>query len=504
MSGFTFEDFRLGLDHRKSEQVSDARSLQECKNAYVTDGYAVSKRPGMDNLHGSTALDTVFKGLFMFDQKLITVTHTSGFTPPPTLAGIGIGNPISSALQVIICENPLDATDPVSRVWEFLVFNRKPYVVVEFFSGAIRHFYGTLAQHLIGTGTVITDTNCPNTKAAIVNASKVFAIGTNAAGDAYVKYSATEDPTDWSSPDDASGALGLPVGLESPDEDDIIALGAFKGKLLVFMTNNIQLWTTDPDPSLISLESVIENGYVTYTDTIAPLGSDLVFLSKAGFYSAGQMLYTDRMIAGDVGAPVSSIVLTKIAADAATNEPIAVHFSGKNQYICAIKDEMFVLTHSTNAKLTAWSRYTMASGSVISGMCSYRELLYVKMSNASGDFIFGFDPAKYNDDIAGVATTNFDVQITSGFQTLGGSGRWKKIYGMDAMMIGEANVQHRWDARTPAAKTTAISLSGDTRPSPMVPVELMTTEISFDITQNSNTGLLFNGMTYHFHQLGEF
>ena len=71
-------------------------------------------------------------------------------------------------------------------------------------------------------------------------------------------------------------------------------------------------------------------------------------------------------------------------------------------------------------------------------------------------------------------------------------------------MIGEANVQHRWDARTPAAKTTAISLSGDTRPSPMVPVELMTTEISFDITQNSNTGLLFNGMTYHFHQLGEF
>jgi hypothetical protein len=270
------------------------------------------------------------------------------------------------------------------------------------------------------------------------------------------------------------------------------------------MTNNIQLWATDPDPSLIALESVIENGYVTYTDTIAPLGSDLVFLSNAGFYSAGQMLYTDRMIAGDVGAPVSSIVLTKIAADAATNEPIAVHFSGKNQYVCAIKDEMFVLTHSTNAKLTAWSRYTMSLGSVISGMCSYREFLYVKMSNASGDFIFGFDPAKYNDDIAGVATTNFDVQITSGFQTLGGSGRWKKIYGMDAMMIGEANVQHRWDARTPAAKTTAISLSGDTRPSPMVPVELMTTEISFDITQNSNTGLLFNGMTYHFHQLGEF
>jgi hypothetical protein len=504
MSGFTFEDFRLGLDHRKSEQVSDARSLQECKNAYVTSGYAISKRPGMDNLHGSTALDTDFKGLFIFDQKLVTVTHASGFTAPPTLAGIGIGNPISPTLQVLICSNPASAGDAVERVWEFLVFNRKPYIVVEFASGTIRHFFGTLAEHIIGTGTVITDTNCPNTKSAVVTASKIFAIGTNAAGDAYIKYSATEDPTDWTTPDDASGALGLPAGLESPDEDEIIALGVFRGKLISFMTNNIQLWKTDPDPSLIELESVIENGYVTFTNTVAPLGADLIFLNKAGFYSAGQMLYTDRMIAADIGAPVANIVLPKMIADAATYEPIAIHFSGNDQYICVIKDEMFVLTHSAGAQLTAWSRYTMSPNSVISGMCSYRQLLYVKMSNASGDFIFGFDPDKYNDDIAGVATTNFDVQITSGFQTLGGSGRWKKIYGMDAMFVGTADIQHRWDARTPTAKTTAVSLNGDTRPTPMVPVELMTTEISFDITQSANSALLVNGLTYYYQPLGEF
>ena len=504
MSGFTFEDFRLGLDHRKSEQVSDARSLQECKNAYVTSGYAISKRPGMDNLHSSTALDTNFHGLFMFDQKLVTVTHAAGFTSPPTLAGIGIGSPISNTLQVVICQNPDSASDTVKYVWEFLVFNRKPYIVVEFTSGTIRHFYGTLAEHIVGTGTVITDANCPNSKSAVVNASKVFAIGTNAAGDAYIKYSATEDPTDWSSPDDASGALGLPAGLESPDEDEIVALGIFKNQLVAFMTNNIQLWKTDPDPSLIELDSVVENGYVTYTDTIAPLGADLIFCNVAGFQSAGQMLYTDRMISADIGAPVSDIVKPKLAAYAATNEPMAIHYSGNDQYICVIKDEMFVLTHSTNAQLTAWSRYTMASGSVISGMCSYRDLLYVKMSNASGSFIFGFDSGKYNDDVAGSVTSDIDVQITSGFQTLGGSGRWKKIYGMDAMFVGTANIQHRWDARTPDAKTTAVSLNGDTRPTPMVPVELMTTEISFDITQSANSNLLVNGLTYYYQPLGEF
>ena len=504
MSGFTFEDFRLGLDHRKSEQVADMRSLQECLNAYVTPGYAIAKRPGMDNLNKATALDSAFSGLFVFDQKLVTITHDPGFTTPPTLAGVGIGNPISATLQVLICQNPATPADPIKHIWDFLVFNRKPYIVVEFDSGIIRHFYGTLAEHIVGTGTVITDINCPNTKSAVVTSSKVFAIGTNTAGDAYIKYSATEDPTDWSSPDDASGALGLPAGLESPDEDEIIALGVFKGKLLAFMTNNIQLWKTDPDPAMIELESVIENGYVTYTDTIAPLGADLIFLNRAGFYSAGQMLYTDRMTAQDIGAPIADIVLPKMVADADSYEPIAVHFSGNNQYICVIKDVMFVLTHSSSAQLTAWSKYTVPTGSVISGICSYRDLLYVKMTNASGSFIYGFDTAKYNDDVAGAVTSNFDVQITSGFQTLAGSGRWKKIYGMDAMFIGTANVQHRWDARTPTAKTTAVSLSGDTRPTPMVPVELMTTEISFDITQSTNSGLLFNGLTYYYEPLGEF
>ena len=58
--------------------------------------------------------------------------------------------------------------------------------------------------------------------------------------------------------------------------------------------------------------------------------------------------------------------------------------------------------------------------------------------------------------------------------------------------------------KTPDAKTTAVSLNGDTRPTPMVPVELMTTEISFDITQTANSNLLVNGLTYYYQPLGEF
>ena len=506
MASVTFEDFRTGLDRRKSQEVSDLRSLQECKNAYVTTGYAVTKRPGLANLHNATALATTFKGLYLHDRKLVTVTHAAGFVAPPTLAGYGINPPINATLNVIICGNPDDAADPIQRVWHLSSFNRKLYVVVEYVSNTIRHFYGSLAELQVASpiATPISDTNCPNTKSVAVSSSKVFAIGTNATGQAYVKYCATEDPTDWSSPDDASGALGLPVGLESGDDDDIVAVGTYRGDLLAFMTNNIQLWKTDPDPTQIVLDTVIDNAYITFTDSQAPIGQDSVFLNDGGFFAAGQLLYTDRMDTGDIGSQITSVVGPKIKADAIANEPVAAHWAALNQYLCAIKDEIFVLSASTSSQLQAWSQYVLPTGFVVESITTFREFCFLKITNTSGSYIYSFNPEKTIDDTFAGSTSDIDVHIQSAYQSLGAQGRWKKIYGMDALFTGTATVQHRWDARTPSEKTTAISLTSDTRPGPMIPVELMTTEVSFDITKNDDAAFTLNGLTYYFQPLGEF
>ena len=124
------------------------------------------------------------------------------------------------------------------------------------------------------------------------------------------------------------------------------------------------------------------------------------------------------------------------------------------------------------------------------------------METSAGDnYIYSMNPSKYIDDDTGEAP---DLEITNSYQTLTLPGRWKKIYGMDAMFDGSADIQHRWDARDDTAETIKISLSGDTRPGQMIPVELMTTELSFKITQNSNNSFMFNGLSYYFQPLGEF
>ena len=75
---------------------------------------------------------------------------------------------------------------------------------------------------------------------------------------------------------------------------------------------------------------------------------------------------------------------------------------------------------------------------------------------------------------------------------------------MDVLFNGTADFQHRYDARTSSEATTAISLSGDTRPGQLIPVELMTTELSFKITQQLDSEFQLNAITYYYDQLGHF
>ena len=49
-----------------------------------------------------------------------------------------------------------------------------------------------------------------------------------------------------------------------------------------------------------------------------------------------------------------------------------------------------------------------------------------------------------------------------------------------------------------------FELTDDTRPGVLIPVELMTTEISYKITQSDNSDFQLNGLTYYYNQLGLF
>jgi len=479
----TFQNFQSGIDLRTSDQVTDSNGLRECDNAYITGGFAVQKRPGLD-LISATSLGTDNAGLFYFDSKLYVISHTSGSVP--TLSGYGVP-PVNTVVRLVLA-NPSSGSDAVARVWQFLPFNRKLYVVVEYDSGTVKHFYD---------GTVITDSGCPHTKSACVHDSKIYAIDENASGKGFIKYSATGDPTDWSKIRDASGTLGIPAGQETPDED-LIGVFSFRDQLAVFMENSLQLWKTDPDPALIELVTIIENANLQYLNSIGNAGTDVIYLNDLTFESLAQKLYTDTLQSVDIGSSIKPLVSSQIDTYAASNEPKSIYFSGLNQYVCVIEKQIYVYSFSQSNKLAAWSRYSMPE--TIQDITSFRNYLYIR----SNDNIFCFNPSSYQDTKSDTTTSSIAVSMESSFQTLKKSGLWKQIFGADALVEGAADVQYKYDSRAPTTFTTAQGISGDSRPGLLLPVELVTTEVGFKITQTANTDMLFSGLTLYFNELGIF
>jgi len=345
---------------------------------------------------------------------------------------------------------------------------------------------------------VITDVNCPNGKSVCVHDSKIYGIEPEAVNPAYVKYSATEDPTNWSKVKDSSGTLGLPAGLEASGNEFAKAVISYRGKLCVFMENSIQLWKTNPNPGLTELDTTVDNAFVEYHRSIAPINEDVFYLNSTGIHSVGQKIFTDTMSTSDVGSPVGDLVLASLSS---SYEPKAIFFPGDNQYVLVNNTDMFIFTHSTVAKLAAWTRYSVPNE--ILDIVAYRNYFFLRVKEGSDEHVYSLNPDSFQDTTAS-STANIDVEVLSSFNSLDSPGHWKQVIGSDVMFTGTANLQHRWDTRSPSSYTTAFSLSNDTRPGALIPVELTTTEISYKITQSDNSDFQLNGLTYYYNNLGLF
>ena len=487
MEVITFERFEGGIDLRKADQVSDANRLVECKNAYITTGFAVKKRPGLDKLT-ATSVPSTCKGFFVFAGVGHLVSHI-GPSGVPSLSGYGVSAATTGKVTPVMTwhelPNPDDAADEVATVWDAQVFNNQLYIVVEYDSGTIRHWYNDV---------VITDSNCPNTNSITIVSEKVWAIK----DDGTIHYSASGDPTDWTKTSDAGGSAGLPTGRESVGDSVPLALGSYKSRLVVFNSDNTQIWRTDVDPANISIETTLGSVGSQWPTCVQVVGDDLFFLTDAGFRSIGQQIYTGNLQDTDVGSPIDELVHAKLVASTrvgttATLEPGSAFYNGLGQYMCFIDKEIFVFTFARMSKVTAWSRYLTPY--TIQAITPYGEYMFIRMN----DNIYVFNPDSFQD----AGATAIPLEVTSSYQAFKKPGRWKQIVGSDVMFNGTAEVQHRWDARHPSEATDAISLSSDTRPGPLIPVELMTTECSFKITQTANTEFQFNGISYYYELLGE-
>ena len=195
-----------------------------------------------------------------------------------------------------------------------------------------------LAGQLVSDNTIawktvvgnVTDPKCPNSKTVIIASSKIFAVDED-----IVAFSATVNPLDWSTVNDAGF---LPTGLQQYGANPMAVLGLYRSNLVAFNSQGMQIWQVDQDPSRMALLDAFPVGS-TFPRSISPVTNDLFYLTGLGVRTIGISAASSNLAAGDIGLPIDSLVQEKLAEVAAgTQEAFSTYFPSQGQYWLTFAD----------------------------------------------------------------------------------------------------------------------------------------------------------------------
>lgn len=463
MPTITFNQWGFGLDLRQGPSTSDANRLRVLKNAYVTGGKTIRKRPGCE-LVGTLPSQTV--GLFA-GRGVLNTFHTSA---SPVV--------VPSALFEAHRLNTPGSVDLV-RVHQVEVFNGYLYLSNDWTGGTSSHHYLDG-----GPSTLIADVNCPNTPQIKKAAGKMWARGTN--GET-VPFSATNDPRDWTTPNDAGF---LPVGLQQLGSDDVVGLGFYSGKLVVFFSDSAQIWAVDADPANHAFEQAVQVGLAASFSPINFAG-DVFFLSPAGVRSITQQSsVAANLTDSDIGSPIDEPLMNGELIG--ITSPRGQFFSGLGQYWLYSQNRALVFTFSRTNKISAWSLYEFPFA--LGYITELNGSLYIR----SGNNVYRMARGVWTD-----GGTVYPVEIETGFLDFKAPGVLKQIIAMDAVTTGTAAFSHRYDPRSPELEAgPPVTISGDTRPGNRRPVELMTTNLATVIRNNDDQAFELHAVSFEYENLG--
>lgn len=236
----------------------------------------------------------------------------------------------------------------------------------------------------------VTDSRVPTDSTVVLLASsKVFA-----GDDDIINFSATVNPLDWSTPQDA-GYIGF--GLQQYGNNPVTAMGLYRGNLAAFNSQGCQLWQLDEDPAGIAYLDAIPVA-CTFPKSVQPVGDDLGFLSDLGIRSLGMSGASVNLQGGYFGQQIDQLVIAAIKEAVREGwEPMGLYWPARGQAWWFFGAQAFVLTIAAmdGGKVNrSWSRYVFPE--VITDWTLLNEDLYLRTEN---DRVWNVDHDLHLDDV---------------------------------------------------------------------------------------------------------
>lgn len=171
-----------------------------------------------------------------------------------------------------------------------------------------------------------------------------------------VYFSDLLDPAEWKT--GTSGYLNISEVV--PNNDPIVALASHNGFLLIFCERHIVIYANPVDPSTLTLSDVVSGIGCIARDSVASIGSDILFLSQTGVQSFQRVVQEKSLPFRDVSKNVRDSLLTNVNSE--TLKYIkAVYYPTDAHYLLALPSTGFTYCFDTRgilenggARVTIW------------------------------------------------------------------------------------------------------------------------------------------------------
>lgn len=350
----------FGLNTQDSSvQLSSGYAL-EAFNCVIDQYGRIGARKGWTKVNTSAASTGSFRAIYELVKDdgnvVLSAANNKLYSGTTTLTELAVRNSTDSAnLSYTISDDnwqisgmPYD-TGATPSGHAILVQAGHPMLVYHKL-GATAHAHsgsyglqrlGDIASNLPGTYSVTDFTpNCLLTAFGRVWVADI-------AGDKQTVYfSDLLDPTEWKT--GTSGYLNISEVV--PNNDPIVALASHNGFLIIFCERHIVIYNNPTDPSAMSLNDVINGIGCIARDSVASIGTDILFLSQTGVQSLQRTIQEKSLPFRDISKNVRDSLIRNVNSE--TLKYIkAVYYPTDAHYLLALPSTGFTYCFDTRGVL---------------------------------------------------------------------------------------------------------------------------------------------------------
>jgi len=143
------------------------------------------------------------------------------------------------------------------------------------------------------------------------------------------------------------------------DNDEVVALAPFYGKLVIFGKNNIVIYSSPETVGSLAIDEVIKGVGCVSRDSVQAIGNDLVFLSATGLRSLFRTTEKDKLPLMDLSVNIKDTLIRNISL---STDVKSVYVENEGVYIMSFVDKninyVFDFKHITPnevPRVTTWT-----------------------------------------------------------------------------------------------------------------------------------------------------